>query len=140
MPAARPVYNLGTNQPRSLLFTALQFATLQAFIANAANGKLVLPSRAQIIGVRLNINRKGGTFSVATLDVLAGGVSILAAPFDVAAAVAGTPIDKEIASLTAASQNLAANTQITFTTTESGGTTPTWADVSVQIDYVPLGG
>ena len=140
MAAARPKYNQGSAQPHSLVLSALQFQALTAFAAYTATGKLVIPCRAKIIGVRLNYNREGGTFSVATLDVLVGGVSILAAAFDVAAMVAGTPADKEVADLTAAAADVAANSQVTFTTTESGGTSPTWADVTIQIDYVPLGG
>jgi len=139
MAAAREKYN-GQRQAQSLVFTALQFEALTAFTAFTATGKLVLPCKAKIIGVRLNVNRKGGTFSVGTLDVLAGGVSILSAVFDVAAMVAGTPIDKEIADLTAAAAAVAANTEVTFTTAVSGGSSPTWADVTVQIDYMPLGG
>lgn len=140
MAAARPKYNLASQQPNSLVFTALQFGTLQAFIANTATGKLVMPCRGKIIGVRLNYNREGGTFSVATLNVLVNAVGILTAAFDVAAMVAGTPADKEVADLTAAAADVPANSEITFTTAESGGTSPTWADVTIQIDYVPLGG
>lgn len=138
MAAARPEYATAMGKPHSLVLSLLVGGALTAFSAKTGLFKAVLPFKAKVIGVRLTVGQKGGTHVTSALDVLAGGVSLLAAVFDVDAAVAGTPIDKEIADLAAGAAAVAANSEITINTTESGGTSPTWADVMVQIDFVPL--
>lgn len=138
MAAARPKYNGGSAQPRSLIISILAGAALAAFEAHTL--KFIMPCKAKIVGIRLNVGLKGGTYSVATLDVQKGGVTMLGAAFDVAASVAATPIDKEIADLAANADPVAANAELSVVTAVTGGTSPTWADATVQIDYVPLGG
>lgn len=138
MAAARPVFNGGFAQPASLIINLLAGSALAAFAAHTV--KFIAPCKMKIVGIRLNVGLSGGTHVTSTLDVQKGGVTMLAAPFDVAVAVAGTPIDKEIASLAANADPVAANAELAVVTAEADGTDPTWADVTVQIDYIPLGG
>lgn len=135
---ARPGYNLGSVRPVSLAITLVSALAAQAFAAGSF--KLRMPQRGKIIGMTLNLGATGGTYSTGTLDVLNGATSLLAAPFNVAAAVAGTPIDKEGAALAAAADDVAKDSTIVVTAAVSGGSSPTWGAVTLQIDYVPLGG
>jgi hypothetical protein len=138
MAAARPVFNLGSQQPQSLVISILAAQALAAFADHTL--KFIMPCKAKILGMRLNVGLVGGTHVTSTLDVTKGGTTMLAAPFDVATAVAGTPIDKEIAALAANAAVVAANSELAVAIVEDGGTNPTWADVTLQIDYQPLGG
>lgn len=139
MSRALPKYSKGIGGPKSLMFNLLAGSALAAFAAHTL--KFAMPERGKIIGVRFNAGLLGGTHSTSTLDVKAGSSSVLAAAFNVATAVAGTPIDKEVADLSATGlAAIEANTEMSIVTAESGGTNPTWADVTVQIEYVPLGG
>ena len=63
----------------------------------------------------------------------------MSAAFDVAALTPATMVHKEIASLVAGAASVDRNTEMSIVTAESGGTSPTWADVTVQVDYIPLG-
>lgn len=138
MAAARPKYNLGSAAPASLIFPLLAGSALAAFAAHTL--KFIAPCKLKVIGARLAVGLKGGTHVTSTLDIQKAGVTMLGALFNVATAVAGTPIDKEIADLAANAASVAANTELSIVTAEAGGTAPTWADVVVQIDYIPLGG
>jgi hypothetical protein len=136
--SAIPGYSLMAGKVKTLQFTPLAFVAANvAFAAHTL--KFNLPERGQIIGIRVAVGLKGGTFSTATLDIKVGSTSILVAPFDIAAAVAGTPIDKEIAALTAGSQNIARNAEMSIVLAESGGSSPVWSDVVIQIHYQALG-
>lgn len=135
---ARPAYSLPMPRPQSVVLTALAGAALTTFAAKTAFLQFRMPQRGKIIGLTLNVNQRGGSHSNSSLDVLAGATSILAAAFDVDALTPGTPVDKEGAALAAAADDVAKDTLIKVSTAESGGTTPTWADVTLQIDYVPL--
>lgn len=134
---ARPKYSLGMPRPQSLVVTLVSASSAQAYVAGSI--KLRMPQRGKIVGITLNVGAKGGTFSVGTLDVLKTATSLLAAVFDVAAAVAGTPIDKEGTDLAAAADEVAKDETIVITAAVSGGSSPTWGLATVQIDYVPLG-
>ena len=101
--------------------------------------KVALPSRAKLIGAMVNVGLRGGTHVTSTLDIKNGSTSLLASTFDLAALTPGTPVHKEIAGLAAGAADVAQNVEISIVTAESGGTSPTWADVTVQIDYVDLG-
>lgn len=133
---ARPGYNLGSERPQTLLLH-LTAANLEATVAGTR--KIRMPQRGKIIGMTLNLGLKGGTHGTNTLDVLSGATSLLGAAFDVAAAVAGTPIDKEGTDLAAAAAEVAKDATISVAVAVSGGSSPTWGCATLQIDYVPLG-
>lgn len=126
---------------RPIVLTALAGAALTAFATKSGFVQFRAPRPMKIIAVTLNVNQRGGTHSTSTLDVLAGATSLLGAAFNVASLTPGTPVDKVdnvSGELSAAAASVAAETLIKVSTTESGGTSPTWADVSVQIDWIPL--
>jgi hypothetical protein len=118
--------------------TALAGAALTTFAAKTGFIQFRMPERGKIIGITLNVNQRGGSHVTSSLDVLAGATSVLTAAFDVDALTPGTPVDKEGTDLAAAAADVAKDTLIKVSTAESGGTTPTWADVTIQVDYVPL--
>lgn len=135
---ARPAYSIGNpNRPQSVILTLVGGVALTAWGAHTA--KFRMPQTAQIIGITANVGAKGGTHSVSTIDVKVGATSVLASLLDVAAATAGTPFDKEGAALAAGAASVAKDSVISVVTAESGGTSPTVQDVTVQIDYIPLG-
>lgn len=138
MAADRQKYNAGFQQPQSMFINILAGAVLAAFAAHTL--KFVAPCKMKIIGIRVAVGLKGGVHVTSTLDVQKGGVTMLAALFNIATAVAGTPLDKEIAALAANADPVACNSELSIVLAEAGGTAPTWADVVVQIDYIPLGG
>ncbi len=139
MARALPLTSLGIGSGvKTIKFDILAGQPLTAFAAHTL--KWTMPERGKIIGVRLNVGLRGGTHVTSALDITAGGTSILAAAFDVDALTPATPVDKEIASLAAGAADIAANTEMTIAITEASGTNPTWADVTVQIEYVRLGG
>ncbi len=137
---ARTEYSLASGGPRTVVLTALAGAALTAFAAKNGFITFRAPRKMQITAITLNVNQRGGTHSTSTLDVLAGATSLLGAVFNVASLTPGTPVDKEdnAGALSAAAAAVAKDTLIKVTTAESGGTSPTWADVTVQIDYIPL--
>lgn len=137
---ARTEYSLASGGPRTVVLTALAGAALTAFAAKTGFIQFRAPRKMQITAITLNVNQRGGTHSTSTLDVLAGATSLLASVFNVATLTPGTPVDKEdnAGALSAAAAAVAKDTLIRVSTAESGGTSPTWADVTVQIDFIPL--
>lgn len=138
---ARPAYSLGAKaggggQVKSLV-VCLKDNVSGAF--GAVTRKLQMPESGKIIGIHLNVAGRGGTHSTSTLDVLAGATSLLGAVFNVASLTPGTPVDKEGSDLSAAAASVAKDTVLSFTTAESGGSSPTFQGADVQVDYVPLG-
>lgn len=133
---ARPGYALGMPRPQSLIITLIG-PTLAAYIAQ--DFAFLMPQRAKVIGVFMNVAAVGGTLSTATVDVLQGTTSLLTAVFDVAAATPGTPVNKEIASLVAGALEVAKDTVMHAKMAVSGGSSPTASGLTIQIDYVPLG-
>jgi hypothetical protein len=135
---ARPSYSQGVHAaPRTLTLSILCGAALTAF--GAATQKLRMPCTGQIVGITLNVGQRGGTHVTSTVDVKAGNTSLLGALFDVAALTPATPVDKEGSNLSAAAASVAKDAVISVVTAQAGGTSPTWADVTVSIDFVPLG-
>ncbi len=134
---SRPGYALGIGTRPKSLVVALTALNLEAFVAGSR--KLRMPETGKIIGMTFNAGLKGGTYATGTIDVLNGATSLLAATFDVAASVAGTPIDKEGSALSAAADSVAKDSTIVITAAVSGGSSPTLGCATVQIDYVPLG-
>jgi hypothetical protein len=137
---ARPGYSLGTkggSTVKSLIVTLAPLGALTAFAAMSL--KLRMPERGKFIGATLNVAARGGTHSNSALDVTNAGTSILGAAFDVDALTPGTPVDKEGSALAAAADEVAKDAELRITSTESGGTAPTWQGATLQLDYVPLG-
>lgn len=135
---SRPGYSTGIKGAgiKTLLIPFLHAGPLVTWAAHTL--KFRAPESGIVVGVTVNVEAKGGTHSVSTLDVKQGSTSLLAAAFDIFAAVAGTPIDKEGATL-ATTPTFAKDATLSIVTTESGGTSPTAQGVTVQIDYVPTG-
>lgn len=134
---ARPAVSLGIHAPRTLNLSILCGAALAPF--TAATLKLRMPQTGQVIGVTLNVGQRGGTHATSTVDVRNGAATLLGAVFDVAALTPATPVDKEGANLAAAAASVAKDSTINIVVAVSGGSSPTWADATVQIDYIPLG-
>lgn len=135
---ARPEYNLAAGVPMTFTFAVLAGAALTAFAAKTGFIQFRAPRKMKIIGITLTVNQRGGTHSASALNVLAGGTTVLAATFSVNGLTPGTPVDKEGSDLAAAADAIAKDTLVTVNLTESGGTSPTWADVTLQIDAIPL--
>lgn len=133
---ARPSFAPGVGNVKTLNVSMLCGAALSAFTASTQ--KLRMPEKGQIIGITLNVGQRGGTHATSTVQVQNGGTSLLAAPFDVAALTPGTPVDKEDTALAAAAASVAKDAELRVVVAVTGGTSPTWADVTLQIDYVPL--
>lgn len=134
----RPEYSLAAGVPMSFTFPVLSGAALTAFAAKTGFIQFRAPRKMQVIGITLNVNQRGGTHSASALNVLAGGTTLLASTFSVNGLTPGTPVDKEGTDLTAAAASIAKDTLITVNLTEAGGTSPTWADATLQIDAIPL--
>jgi hypothetical protein len=136
---SRPAISIGAGQrPQSLVVSIGCGTPLAAFAAQTQ--KLRMPQKGLIVGVTLNVGQRGGTHVTSTLDIQNGVTSILAALFNVATLTPGTPVDKEGAALAAAAGVVVAkDAALSIITAQAGGTSPTWADVTVQIDYIPLG-
>lgn len=134
---ARPSYSPAVASPQSIVLPFLTGGALTAFVAKVGCIKFRMPQRGQILGLTLDVNQKGGTHATSTLTVKAGADALIGAAFDVAAIVAGTPVDKEGVALTAAAADVAQGTLISVDLGVTGGTSPTWADATLQIDYVP---
>lgn len=139
---ARPGYGIGTKaggggQVKTLTLTLAHMGPLVAFAAHTM--KIRMPETGKVIGMTLNVGTRGGTHVTSAVDVQKDGVTMLAAAFDIDALTPGTPIDKEGAALAANADSVAKDATVSFVATEAGGTSPTWGDATVQIDYVPLG-
>lgn len=135
---ARPGFAAGIQtRPKTITFSILCGAALAPF--TAATLKQRMPETGQIIGVTVNVGQRGGTHATSTVQVQSGATSLLATAFDVAALTPGTPVDKEGAALSAAAASVAKDAELRVVVAVAGGTSPTWADATVQIDYVPLG-
>lgn len=134
---ARPAVSAGIGRSvQTIVVTLAQMGALVAF--SAMSLKVRMPVRAKIVGVSLNVAARGGTHSASAVDVSNGATSLLAAAFDIDALTPGTIVDKEGSALAAGADDVAKDSEIRFTSTESGGTSPTWQGATVQIDYIPL--
>lgn len=88
------------------------------------------PQNIQVLGFSVVARAKGGTHASTVFDLMAGAT--LVASVNLTAVAAGAVGE----AATIASENVAADTLLTVNFTETGGTTPTLDDVSVQIDYI----
>lgn len=135
---ARPGLSAGQGlRVQSIIVTLVGAAPLVAFAAHTI--KLLMPQTGQFVGATLNIGTRGGTHVTSAIDVQDDGVSILAATFDVDALTPGTPVNKEGSALAAGAASVAKDSVLSIILTESGGTSPTYADATLQLDYIPLG-
>lgn len=98
-----------------------------ATVAGVASFKI--PAKMKLIGVSATARASGGTIPTLTVDVKAGGASVLSAPFAVTAGAVseGVIATSGIADETVVSIDLAIT-----------GTTPTWDDISVLPTFVPV--
>lgn len=134
---ARPSVSAGLGlKVATLIVTLAPLGALTAFAAMSL--KLRMPQRGKILGMSLNVAARGGTHVTSAVDVSNAGTSLLAAAFDIDALTPGTIVDKEGSALAAGADDVAKDAEIRITSTEAGGTSPTWQGATVQIDYLPL--
>lgn len=91
--------------------------------------KFKLPFKAKLIGATATARASGGTSPTLTVDVLAGGSSVLSAPVSITAGTVGEA--------TISTSTLADEATITVDLT-IGGTNPTWNDITVLLTVVRL--
>lgn len=133
---SRPGYSAGQGlRPQSIVVSALVGAALTAFANAKTYANVLMPQSGKIIGINFNVGSKGGTFSTGTVAVKIGALTV--ATLNVASAVAGTPVQVEGSSL--ANVDFSKDAVLTLVSAESGGTSPTWSDVTFQVDYIPVG-
>lgn len=91
--------------------------------------KFAIPAKMKLIGVSATARASGGTTPALTVDVLAGGTSVLSAPISITAGTVaeGTITTSAIADESVVTVNLAIT-----------GTSPTWNDITVMLTFVPL--
>lgn len=139
---ARPGFSLGTKsggggQVKSLI-VCLHGMGLIAVAAHIR--KIAMPESGKIIAVTLNVAARGGTHVTTTVSLKSGSTELLTTLFDAAGLTPATPVEKLTADLTATGQAvIAKDAVLSVTVAESGGTSPTWQGVDLQIDYVPVG-
>lgn len=134
---ARSKFSLGVAHGVQSMTVTL--AGMAAVAFGAATFKVVLPSRAKVVGVSFNAGAIGGTHVTSAIDVKNGGTSLLASALDVDAAVAGTPVERNGTTMASAADDIAQGTAISIVCTESGGTNPTLTAATLTIEYIPLG-
>jgi hypothetical protein len=91
--------------------------------------KYTNPAKMKLIGVSATARASGGTSPTLTVDVLAGGTTVLSAPISITAGTVaeGTIVTSTIADEAAVTVNLAIT-----------GTSPTWNDITILLTFVPL--
>jgi hypothetical protein len=133
---SRPGYSAGQGlRPQSIVIPILAGAALTAFANAKTYANVLAVQSGKVIGVHFNIGGKGGTFSTGTVAVKNGSNTICT--LNAASAVAGTPSEVEGSSLS--NTDFSKDSVFTLVSAESGGTSPTWQDVTIQIDYIPTG-
>jgi hypothetical protein len=110
---------------RSEVFTRLALTTTD--IVGLANFRP--PVNIQVLAFSVVARAKGGTHA-ATVFTLKNGATTVATA-DYVATAAGVRLEGTIVN-----ELVAADTELTVDFTETGGTTPTLDDISIQIDYV----
>lgn len=131
---SRPAYSTAiAARIKTIALVLAPFGALTAFAAHT--GKIRAPESGRIVGLSSNIGARGGTHVTSALAVATAGGTV--GTFDVDTQVAGTLTDIEGTSL--ANTEFAKDSTISVVTTEAGGTSPTWQNVILTIDYVPIG-
>lgn len=95
--------------------------------------KFNAPQKIKVLACSVVSRAKGGTHAATVFDFKQG--SSVISSIDVAAVAAGTRADGTIV---AAQAVVAKGVEISVDFTETGGTTPTLDDVSLQIDYIAV--
>lgn len=95
--------------------------------------KFLAPQKMKVLACSVVSRAKGGTHAATVFSFKQGSNEISA--IDVAAVAAGTRADGTISSTYAV---VAKGTEVSVDFTETGGTTPTLDDVTLQIDYIPV--
>jgi len=95
----------------------------------AAISRMKLPFPAKLMAVSAAARASGGTAPTLTVDLQAGGVSVLSAPIDV---TAGATAEGAIAT-----DRLADEAELTIDLAIGGGT-PTWDDITVLLTLVRI--
>lgn len=88
------------------------------------------PQAIQVTAFSARARAKGGTHVSTVLNLMAGATTV--ATLDIGAVAAG--VRAEASAIL--SELVAADAELTVDFVETGGTTPTLDDISVQIDYV----
>lgn len=119
-----PTPNINLNVPVVLLPVLIAG---QRTATTAAVARFKLPFKARLMGVSASARASGGTTPTLTVDVKAGGTSLLSAPVAVTAGA--------VAEATVATPAIADESEITVDLAITG-TNPTWDDVSVLLTLV----
>lgn len=120
--AATPNYNLNADVEVIAFHISGQYTTTTAGVV-----KFALPFPAKLVGVSTTARASGGTSPTLTVDVKAGGTTVLSAPISV---TAGTVAEGTITTSTLADE-AAITADLTI-----GGTTPTWNDITLLLTVV----
>lgn len=95
--------------------------------------KFLAPQKIKVLACSVVSRAKGGTHAATVFDFKQG--SSVISSIDVAAVAAGTRADGTVSATYAV---VAKGTEISVDFTETGGTSPTLDDVSLQIDYIAV--
>lgn len=95
--------------------------------------KFLTPQKIKVLACSVVARAKGGTHAATVFDFKQG--SSVISSIDVAAVAAGTRADGTVSATYAV---VAKGVEISVDFTETGGTTPTLDDVSLQIDYIAV--
>ena len=120
--AATPNYALAYNVITIPLHISGQYTTSQTAVARFA-----MPFPCEVIGVGASARASGGTSPTLTVDLKAGGLSILSSAF---AVTAGAYSEGAVAT-SAVADEAAMTVDLTI-----GGTSPTWNDITVLVTVV----
>lgn len=96
-----------------------------------AMGKFVAPMPIKVVAFSVVARAKGGTHAASLFELKVGSTVI--ASQDMVAVAAGTVADGTVV---AAAADIAKGAALQLDFTETGGTTPTLDDVSIQVDYI----
>lgn len=120
--AATPNYPLATQVLVVPLHVSGQYTATTAAVARFA-----LPFKGKLVGVGASARASGGTTPTLTVDVKAGGSTLLSAPISV---TAGAYAEGTITT-SAVADEAAITVDLTI-----GGTSPTWNDITIVLTFV----
>jgi len=127
-PLAVPANAATTNYNLSVQQVVIPFHISGQYTATTAGvARFALPFPAKLVGVSTSARASGGTSPTLTVDVKAGGTTVLSAPVAVTAGA--------VSEATITTSNLADEAVITVDLT-IGGTSPTWNDITVLLTVV----
>lgn len=120
--AATPNYSLSAQEQVIPIYLSGQRTATTASVV-----KFTLPFAAKLVGVTTTARASGGTTPTLTVDVKAGGTSVLSAPI---AVTAGTVAEGTITTSTLPDES-AMTVDLAIT-----GTSPTWDDITLLLTVV----